>query len=650
MARTAEAIAGDPPRTTLPEILPGTAPAGERLADGVRALVLDTVDEAGGEAGFALGMADAGATLWGRFLKFDAADPHWADRDRFVLSAGHGALLLYAMLHLTGHAGMGVEELRRFRRLDAPTGGHPGFGEHPAIEATTGPAGQGLGTAVGMALAERMMAARFGKSLVDHRTWALACDADLAAGVSHEALVLAGHLRLDKLAVLCLDPASGGLTDYTRWIAAIGWAVKPVDATSPADIASALSFAVRSRKPTFIVCRGSEAGNAAGNAGASLARFEPFVLTDRVTERWRDAGIRGAAARRAWLKRLAHHPMRAEFERATAGRLPENWHEAVAALRAGFAEDRPEIATVEASRRVLDALAPAVPELAGGASLAAEPDAVPVDTLGAVTPGSYAGRHVPFGPRAHGMAACLNGMAVHGGVAPFGAARLVATDSMRPAIRLAALMRQRIVYLLTDDSIGAGEDGAARQPVEQLAGLRAMPNLQIFRPACAMETAECWELALRRADGPSMLVLSRQPLPALRGDTGENRAARGGYVLAEAEGARQVTLIATGSEVGIAMVARDALAADGLAAAVVSLPCWELFAGQDEAYRMQVLGGVPRIGIEAACGFGWERWLGEGGVFVGMTGFGASAPYEDLYRHFGITPEVVVTAVRKRLN
>ena len=636
--------------------------ASARMADAVRALAIDAVEAArSGDPGIALGMADAATVLWTRFLRFDAADARWLDRDRFVLSAGHGATLLYALLHLTGHAGMGTDELRRFRQLHSPAAGHPEYGEHPAIEATTGPHGEGLASAVGMALAERMMAARFGKSLVDHRTWVIASDYDFMAGASHEAIGLAGHLRLDKLTVLhddrgrsSDDEAALACSDDTlRRFAAQGWAVKRADGHDAAQISAALSFAVRSKKPTLIACRTAQDHGAhdARTARQALGWNDPpFIVPDGLAERWRAAGSRGAAARRGWLKRLAHHPMRAEFERVMAGRPPESWHETVAALRAEIAEQRPDIATRAASQLVLDALAPALPELVGGSAGRTRANLTWAKGMGAVSPGSYAGRYVHYGTREHGMAACLNGMALHGGLIPYGGTFLALADQARPAIRLAALMRQRVIHVLTHDSIGLGEDGPTHQPVEHLASFRAMPNLHVLRPADAMETAECWELAIRRTDGPSLLVLTRQPVPALRSDIGENRCARGGYVLAEAEGARQVTLIATGSEVAIALAAREALSAEGVAAAVVSLPCWDLFGAQDEAYRAEVLGGVPRIGIEAACGFGWERWLGEGGIFIGMTGFGASAPQEELYRHFGITPEAVMAAARKRLD
>ena len=673
----------DDPRAPAPAlqaqaaILARPATIERRMADAIRALAIDATEAAGsGHPGMPMGMADAATALWSRVLRFDAADPRWPDRDRFVLSAGHGSLLLYALLHLTGHAGMELGHLQRFRQLDSPAAGHPEHGEHPAIEATTGPLGQGLATAVGMALGERMMAARFGRSLVDHRTWVVASDGDLQEGVSHEAACLAGHLRLEKLTVLWDDNSvsidgDAGLAssaDPLKHFAALGWATKRVDGHDPAAVAAALSLAVRSKKPTLIACRtiiGFAAPTKAGTAaahGRPLGETEaeaakqalgwghpPFSVPADLQARWLTAGSRGMAARRAWLKRVTRHPLRGEFERVLAGRLPDTWHEATAELRAELAETRPGMATREASQRALNALAPAVPELVGGSADVTDSCRTLGRGMAAVGPGSYGGRHIHYGVREHGMAACLNGLALHGGILPYAGAYLVFSDYMRPALRLAALMRQRVIMVLTHDSIGVGEDGPTHQPVEQLASLRAMPGLQVMRPADALETVECWELAIRRADGPTVLALSRQAVPALRTDAGENRCARGGYVLQDADGPRQATLVATGSEVSVAMDARRMLAEAGIAAAVVSLPCWGLFAQQAPEYRAAVLGTAPRWGIEAACGFGWERWLGEDGTFIGMDGFGASAPGEHLFRHFGITPEAITTAVKRRL-
>ncbi len=681
--RVAERLARDrvgqdaPALRAQASILARPATVERRMADAIRALAIDAVETAGsGHPGMPMGMADVATALWTKLLRFDAADPRWPDRDRFVLSAGHGSMLLYALLHLTGHAGMEIDVLERFRQLDSAAAGHPEHGEHPAIETTTGPLGQGLATAVGMALAERMMAARYGKSLVDHRTWVIASDGDLMEGISHEGASLAGHLRLEKLTVLWDDnstsrdgPAAlSSSDDHLKRFAALGWATKRVDGHDSHQVQAALSLALRSKKPTLIACRtiiGFAAPTVAGTAachGGPLGRAEaraakqamdwhhpPFSIPPDLMQRWAAAGRRGTAARRAWLKRLAKHPLRAEFERVMAGRLPEAWHEAMAALKAEFADTRPALATRQASQRALLALAPTVPELVGGSADLTHSNLTMVRGMAPVAPGSYAGRYMHYGIREHGMAACMNGLALHGGLLPYAGTYLVFSDYMRPALRLAAIMRQRVIHVLTHDSIGVGEDGPTHQPIEQLASLRAMPGLHLMRPADAIETAECWELAIRRSDGPSLLVLSRQTVPALRGDAAENRSARGGYVLAEANGARQGTLIATGSEVSVAIEARRMLAEEGIPVAVVSLPCWDLFAQQVESYHAGVLGSAPRFGIEAACGFGWERWLGADGAFIGMTGFGASAPGGALFRHFGITPEAVTIAVKKRL-
>jgi transketolase len=524
-----------------------------------------------------------------------------------------------------------------------------------------------------MAIAERNMAARFGKSLVDHRTWVIASGGDMMEGISHEAAVLAGQLALSKLTVLYDDsqasndgeaPVSGG-DDVLKRFAACGWATKQVDGHDPNQIIAALSFAVRSKKPTLIGCRTgigldvpvngvhdpSQGPRQSMGAKARLGWHEPaFTTPGDLLDRWQAAGIRGATARRSWLKRLARHHQRGEFERVMAGRLSDNWHAAMAELKQDIVDGRPLLSTQASSQACLEALIPAMPELLGGIASLTGSHATLAKGMSVLSAGSYGGRHIHFGIREHGMAAAANGMALHGGIIPCIGTFLAFSDYLRPALRLSAIMRQRVVYVLTRDSIGLGGDGPTHQPVEHLASLRAMPNLHVFRPADAMETAECWELAVRRSDGPSLLVLSRQGLPAWRTDMTESRSARGGYVLAEADGARQATIVATGSEVPIAMAARERLAGDNIAVAVVSLPCWELFAQQDPAYRAQVLGGAPRVGIEAASGFGWDQWLGPEGTFIGMTGFGASAGYEDLYAHFGITPEAVIAAVMRRLG
>ena len=660
------------------EILARPATEERRMADAIRALAIDAVERAkSGHPGMPMGMADVATVLFSQFVKFDAADPRWPDRDRFVLSAGHGSMLLYAILHLTGQPGMTIDDIQHFRQVHSPAAGHPEYGEAPGIETTTGPLGQGIGNAVGMALAERILAARFGKSLVDHRTWAICGDGCLQEGVSHEAASLAGHLNLDKLTLLWDDnkvtidgPTDLSFTDDTlKRFQSYGWAVRRVDGHDTAEVAAALAWAVRTPRPVLIACKtiiGFSAPKKAGTAASHGSPLGPeeaaaaksalgwnhpaFEVPEGLRERWEAVGRRSAGTRRTWLKRLAKHPMKADFERAVAGRLPEAWHEALAALRAKTAEEKPKLATRIAGQRALEALVPSIPEMVGGSADLTGSNNTNVKGIPSVKPGDFSGRYVHYGVREHGMAAAMNGMALHGGIIPYSGAFLVFADYMRPAIRLAALMRQRVIHVLTHDSIGLGEDGPTHQPVETLAGLRAIPHLFVFRPGDAMETAECWELAVKRSDGPSVMALSRQGLTAYRGEAGENRCARGGYIVEEASGPRRATLIATGSEVSIALVARAALEAENIPTAVVSLPCWELFAAQDASYREQVLGQALRVGIEAAVGFGWERWLGPEGLFIGMEGFGASGPVEDLYRHFGITAEAVTAAVKKRIG
>ncbi|EHL97207.1 transketolase [Acetobacteraceae bacterium AT-5844] len=668
---------GNPAIAEQQRILARPVTETRRMADAIRALAIDAVEKAkSGHPGMPMGMADAATVLFTKYLKYDAADPRWADRDRFVLSAGHGSMLLYAWLHLSGHAGVGIEDLKQFRQLHSVAAGHPEFGEHPAIETTTGPLGQGLANAVGMAMAERHLSARFGKSLVDHRTWVIAGDGCLMEGISHEAASIAGHFKLNKLTVLWDDnniSIDGDVSlsssdDVLKRFLSYGWAVKRVDGHDAEAVAKALEAAMRSSKPTIIACKtiiGFSAPTKAGTAGshgsplggseAQAAKGAlgwtagPFEVPEDIKASWEAAGRRSAGTRRSWLKRLAKHPQKADFERAMAGKLPEGWHEAAAAHRAKLAEDKPKLATRVASQKALEALVPAIPELVGGSADLTGSNNTNVKGIPVFSVANPGGRYIHWGIREHGMAAAMNGLALHGGVIPYSGTFLVFADYMRPSIRLAALMRQRAIHVLTHDSIGLGEDGPTHQPVETLASLRAIPNLFVYRPADAMETAECWELAVQRADGPAVLALSRQNLPALRTEAGENKSARGGYVLAEASGPRKATLIATGSEVQLAMSARETLEADGIPTAVVSLPCWELFALQDESYRDQVLGSAPRFGIEAALSFGWERWLGDNGTFIGMTGFGASAPADDLFKHFGITAEATVAAVRRKL-
>jgi transketolase len=648
------------------------------MANAIRALAMDAVEKAkSGHPGMPMGMADVATVLFTRFLKFDAAAPGWPDRDRFVLSAGHGSMLLYALLHLAGYPGVTLEQLRNFRQLGSVTAGHPEFGHAPGIETTTGPLGQGLGNAVGMALAERLLNARLGDAVVDHYTYVLAGDGCLMEGISHEAISLAGHLGLGKLIVLFDDnqisidgPTSLAVSDdQVKRFEAAGWTATRVDGHDPEAVAGAIERARRSDKPTLIACRtviGYGAPTKQGKAsthGSPLGAEEiagarerlgwphaPFEVPAHILAAWRTCGARGAGLHAAWTERwngldpkVRHaiaHPARAAAPAVAA---------AIAAAKQAAAAATAKKATRAWSEAVLDHLIPALPALIGGSADLTGSNNTRIKDQPVVSRGSFAGSYIYFGVREHAMAAAMNGMALHGGLIPYGGTFLVFSDYCRPAIRLSALMRQRVIYVMTHDSIGLGEDGPTHQPVEHLASLRAIPNLNVFRPADGVETAECWELAVEPGDTPSVLAFTRQAVPNLRaGPAADNLCAKGAYVLAETPNKpRDVTILATGSEVGIAMEARALLAKDGIEAAVVSMPCWELFATQPVAYREAVLGSAPRVAVEAAVSFGWERWLGENGAFVGMEGFGASAPGARLYEHFGITAANVASAARK---
>jgi transketolase len=652
---------------------PPTGVADRDLANAIRALAMDAVEAAkSGHPGMPMGMADVATVLFTQFLKFDAEDPAWPDRDRFVLSAGHGSMLLYALLYLTGFPGMSLHELRNFRQLGAKTAGHPEYGHAPGIETTTGPLGQGLGNAVGMAIAERLCRERFGEAIVDHRTYVIVGDGCLMEGISQEAISLAGHLRLGKLIALFDDNAVSidGPTslaqsdDQLERFAASGWVVQGIDGHDPAAISAALSRAQGSDRPVLIACKtkiGFGAPNKQGKASAhgeplgaeeikgarqSLGwPYAPFELPAPVLSAWRAAGRRGSAARLAWQARAgARAPLFARAAPIDATAL----NSAIAACKAEFLAAPPKIATRVASQKVLEKLVAAVPHLIGGSADLTTSNGTRTKHHQPITAQDFGGNYIHYGVREHAMAAAMNGMALHGGIIPYGGTFLVFTDYCRPALRLSALMGVRVIYVMTHDSIGLGEDGPTHQPIEHLAALRAIPNLNVFRPADAVEVAECWGLALGDANRPSILALTRQAVPALRSQhQAENLSARGAYVLAEAPaGARQVTLLATGSEVSVVLEARDLLAKDGLAAAVVSMPSWELFAAQDVAYRAQVLGSAPRLAVEAAVGQGWERWTGEDGGFVGMSHFGASAPAAKLFEHFHITPAHVAAAAR----
>jgi transketolase len=641
----------------------------DRLANALRFLAADAVQRAkSGHPGMPMGMADAATVLFREFLRFDAAAPDWPDRDRLVLSAGHGSMLLYGALYLLGYPGVTREELENFRQLGSRTPGHPEYGRTPGVETTTGPLGQGLANAVGMALAERILAERFGPELVDHRTWVIAGDGDLMEGMSHEAASLAGHLKLDKLIVVFDDnrisidgdTALATSDDVHGRFAAYGWQVAAVDGHDPDALRTAFAQARAADRPVLLACRTrigygapSKAGTAAthgaplgeeeiGGARAALDwPYAPFEVPADVLEVWRAAGQRGRHEREAWQTRLAAAPERAAFERALAGDFADGWGVGLAAMKAKVLAERPKIATRVASQWALEPLVETVPELVGGSADLSGSNNTKIRGL-AVVGAHGGGRYLHYGVREHAMAAAMNGLALHGGVVPYGGTFLVFSDYSRPAIRLAALMRLRVVHVMTHDSIGVGEDGPTHQPIEQVASLRAIPNLWVFRPADAVETAECWELALERRDGPSVLVLTRQGVPTVRDEATANRAARGAYVLAEAERPRALTLLATGSEVAVALEARARLDALGIPTAVVSMPCWELFEQQSAAYRAEVLGAAPRLAVEAATPFGWTRYVASEDHVVGMTGFGASAPGPVLFAHFGVTAERVV--------
>jgi len=655
-------------------------------AAALRVLALDAVAEAqSGHSGMPMGMADIATVLFEKHLKFDAAAPDWPDRDRFVLSNGHGSMLLYGLLHLTGYADMTIEELRGFRQLGSRTAGHPEFGHASGIETTTGPLGQGLGNAVGMALAEAHLRAVWGEKIVSHYTYCFAGDGCLMEGVSHEAIALAGRQKLNRLIVVFDDngitidgPVNlADATDQMARFSAAGWEVMAVDGHDPAAIDGAFTAAKRSDRPVLIDARthialGSSAQDTAKGHGA-LTEAEvveetrraygwahaPFEIPAEVRAAWAEIGARGRAEREAWEARLdgLSPRKRAEWDRVQARELPRKLASALRAVKKEASENRPKVATRKASETALAAINPVMPETFGGSADLTGSNNTQAGEITVFDADNRTGRYVHYGIREHGMAAAMNGIALHGGLRPYGGTFLVFSDYARPAIRLGALMGQPVVYVLTHDSIGLGEDGPTHQPVEHLAALRAMPNLQVFRPADPVETAEAWEVALQTADRPTVLALSRQGVPTLRTEhRTKNLAAQGAYVLAEAGARRQAVLMATGSEVSVAMAAREILEAEGIGTRVVSMPCWELFEAQDEAYRRRVLPGGPvRVAVEAGVRFGWDRWLyGERGkreksAFVGMHGFGSSAPAGALFEHFGITAEAVAGAARDLL-
>ncbi|WP_271896808.1 transketolase [Candidatus Phyllobacterium onerii] len=653
-----------------------------QMANAIRFLSADAVEKANsGHPGLPMGAADIATVLFTRFLKFDPKAPHWPDRDRFVLSAGHGSMLLYSLLYLTGYEDITIEQIENFRQLGSRTAGHPEYGHAAGIETTTGPLGQGLGNSVGMALSERIMNAHFGDDLVDHHTYVIVGDGCLMEGISQEAIALAGHLKLNKLIVfwdhnnISIDgPVTlADNTDQCARVEASGWNSISVDGHDQDAIAAAIEKAHKSDKPTFIACKttiGFGAPTKAGTnkvhgsplgaeelAGARKAlgwTAEPFVVPADILNDWRAAGQRSAKEHKAWDERLAKvdSTIRSEWDRRLSGDLPDNFEATISAYKKKLSEDKPKVATRKASEMALEVINGIVPETIGGSADLTGSNNTKTSQTSNITPEDYGQRYVHYGIREHGMAAAMNGISLHGGLIPYSGTFLTFSDYARGAMRLSSLMGIRVVYVMTHDSIGLGEDGPTHQPVEHLAALRAIPNNYVFRPADVVETAECWELALKSRKTPSTIALTRQNLPTVRTEyIAENMCAYGAYELAAASGKAEVTIFATGSEVEIALNARTQLEKDGHPTRVVSVPCFELFEQTSDEYKRKILGDAPvKIAVEAAIRMGWDRFIGIDGIFVGMTGFGASGPIEALYEHFGITADQIVAAAEAKLK
>jgi len=655
-----------------------------RLANAIRVLSMDAVETAkSGHPGLPMGMADVATVLFSRFLKFDAAQPGWPDRDRFVLSAGHGSMLLYSLLWLTGYPEVTIDDLKHFRKVGSPTAGHPEHGDLPGIETTTGPLGQGIANAVGMAIAERILNARFGDALVNHKTYVIASDGDLMEGISQEAITLAGHLKLSNLVVLwdhnniTIDGsiALSDSTDQLERFRAAGWTVDSCDGHNAQDVFRALEKAQASDAPVMIACRTIIGFGMPGREGTQKAHsdapgadvvagarkqlgwdYEPFVVPDDLLNQWRAIGKTGAKDCAAWKERKSQSPRAKEFDDTVNDVIPASLSTALVKLKEQLSAEKPKAGTRKMSEKALDVINAELQNTIGGSADLTPSNNTRSKGLVEISPGNFNGRYVHYGIREHGMAAAMNGMALHGGVIPYGGTFMVFSDYCRPAIRLAALMGIRVVFVMTHDSIGVGEDGPTHQPVEHLAALRAIPNLKVFRPADGVETAECWEIALKDSRRPSLIAFSRQDVPTLRtGHTAENLSAKGAYELLGDANAK-VTFLATGTEVSLAVEAHDKLAAEGIPSRVVSMPSWTLFEEQPEAYRKQVLGpGTVKVAIEAAAREGWDRYigselLGPAGAFIGMHSFGASGPYKDVYAKFGISADAAVAAAKRLLG
>jgi transketolase len=651
------------------------------MANAIRALSMDAIQKANsGHPGMPMGMADVATVLFSKFLKYDAATPDWFDRDRFILSAGHGSMLLYSLLYLTGYPGVEMEDIKNFRQLGSRTAGHPEYGHIAGAEMTTGPLGQGLTTAVGFAMAERMVAARLGDEICDHYTYVINGDGCLMEGVSHEAIDMAGHMKLNKLIVLWDDNditidgsvSVASSTDQIRRFEAAGWNAMRIDGHDPEAIEAAITLAQKSDKPTLIACKtiiGFGAPNKQGTAathGAPLGDDEiaatrknigwdhpPFVIPDEILADWRKAGSRRRDELKAWKKRAGKLSVEenASLTDPVTEKVMDDVKKAVLSLKKSISAEKPSLATRQSNAKVLEELVPLIPGIVGGSADLTGSNGCKTSQYKAIEPDDFSGNYIHYGVREFGMAAFMNGMSLHGGVVPYAGTFLVFADYSRPAIRLGALMEKRVIHVMTHDSIGVGEDGPTHQPVETVASLRAIPNLNVFRPADTVETAECWEIALSTPKTPSVMSMTRQGLSTVRIErSDENLCAKGGYVLKEADGERDVTIMASGSEVEIAIAGAERLERDGVKAAVVSMPCMELFAAQDHDYRQSVLGSAPRVAVEAAIRQGWDRWLGDHGGFVGMKGFGASGPGAELYEHFGITPENVAKEAKEAIR
>ncbi|MEQ9662342.1 MAG: transketolase [Parasphingopyxis sp.] len=651
-----------------------------QLANAIRALSMDAVQEANsGHPGMPMGMADVATVLFTRYLKHNPQDPDWFDRDRFVLSAGHGSMLIYSLLHLTGYDHPTMNEIEHFRQLGSPCAGHPENFLLKGVETTTGPLGQGLATAVGMAMAERHLNALFGDDLVDHRTWVIAGDGCLMEGINHEAIGLAGHLKLGKLTVFWDDNSitiDGGTElstseDIPARYEAAGWHVCECDGHDPDDVRMAIEKAIADPRPSLVRCKtiiGYGAPNKQGTAathGAPLGEDEidaareelgwhapAFLVPPEIEEAWAEAGKHSQSDYTEWQQRLAKHSEKTEFSRRMNGDLPEG-DDAMTSYLQGLIDDPQKVATRKASEMALGAINAAIPETVGGSADLTGSNNTKTKDMEPLTADNYGGRYVYYGIREFGMAAAMNGMALHGGIIPYGGTFLIFSDYCRPAIRLSALQKARVIYVMTHDSIGLGEDGPTHQPIEQVMSLRGMPNLQVFRPADAVETAECWALALKSKATPSVLALTRQGLPQLRDDVSENRCARGAYRVRSAGTGRQVIILATGSEVHVAIEAAEKLEQRGIGADVVSMPCWELFEKQDEAYRADILADgkdVLRVSVEAGATLGWERYTGRNGLNIGIDRFGASAPAPVLFEYFGFTPGAIATRIADKIK